>query len=505
MTQYQSVKVNFKFSNATRDWVNGMRKEPFHAAPEENSEAMRSSERGAALKPADEKIIRLTELRFKPANSNDAARAVLSHHFSQVPKCSFAKDDGISQYLGSETGMQPAPVSPREHVALHEDVPAIASETADGSRKSRFKLLREAFAAALLLHAIAAFAIFYVKVPLPKEASLVEGVTVISLVVDAENDAAQRASGDKDPVKEPVEEPVEKPIAVEIKNPVEKPVEKPAEPVRLPEPVQAKTEEILNDLPIPALGAAVPEILAARDDAMPKAEIAAPLPVEEPIEQPQVKEITAVIPEKKLKPEVKPEPGLKTAEPLPHPVSKPRDVKKVMNDKPKPVEKKPEEKKPEEKKPEPKKEELKKKPEKKKKPEEKRQTVKGNRGKDASDTTKGRKGAKDKKSTADDSSRGASNNREIGNAARSNYKGLIEKKLARAKSRVRNPGSGKVTVAFTITANGDVSGLRITRSSGNEKIDAAALKIVDKAAPFPAIPAEAGGKSLPMSMPVWFK
>lgn len=415
------------------------------------------------MKPADEKVIQLKELRFKPANSNDAARAVLSHHFSQVPKCSFAKDDGISQYIGSETGMDAAPASPREHVALHDDVPAIATDTTDYSKKSRFKLLREAFAAALLLHAVAAAAILYVQVPLPPDDSMVEGVTVVSLVVEGA-EAELVSAGEQDAPEEPVEEPVE----VEIKKPVG--------PVKEPEPVQAKTEDILKDVPMPALMSDVPEILTALDKAEAQTEVA-PQPVVEQkqVEEEPVKELKAAVPEK--------------TEP---------EIKSVVE------EKKPEEKKAEEKQPEPKKEEPKKKPEKKEKPVEKRRK-KGNQADALADSRKGANDSKPKGEANNADSRGASNNRELGNAARSNYKGIVQKKLQRAKSRVRNPGKGSVVVSFTITAGGDVSGLRLAKSSGNEKIDAAAMKIVSSAAPFPAIPAEAGRKTWPMSVPIQFK
>lgn len=395
--------------------------------------------------PADRQAIGSGELRLKAANSNDAMRADLLHHFSQVPRCSFARDDGISQYLGSEAGIDRAPESPAMHIALHDNVPAIATEPMAGSSKSGFKLQREAFAAALLLHAIAAFAITFARVPMPDEAALIEGVTIVSVVVDAESDASQRASGDKETVETTVEdEPT----------PLEKPVETPVGPAQGPQPVQAKTEDILRDLPMPELGTAVPEILTARVDAVPKMEIAAPAAVEKPVDMPPVNEMTAVVQEREIEP-------------------RKQEPKKTL--------------------------------EKNRRLVEKRKTVKGNQGKDATDAIKGRKGAKDKNAVAADSSRGDASNRELGNAARSNYKGLVQKRLQRAKSRVRNPGKGKVVVAFTITASGGISGLRIARGSGNEKVDAAAFRIVNSAAPFPAIPSEAGKKSWAMSVPIQFK
>jgi protein TonB len=68
-----------------------------------------------------------------------------------------------------------------------------------------------------------------------------------------------------------------------------------------------------------------------------------------------------------------------------------------------------------------------------------------------------------------------------------------------------SPAKGNVIVTFTILANGTVSGLRIQKSSGKEAVDAAALKVVRAAAPFPPIPAETGKESWPMTLPMTFK
>jgi protein TonB len=54
-------------------------------------------------------------------------------------------------------------------------------------------------------------------------------------------------------------------------------------------------------------------------------------------------------------------------------------------------------------------------------------------------------------------------------------------------------------------ADGSISGLAITQSSGKPAIDAAALKVVRSAAPFPPIPADAGRKSWKMTVPMTFK
>jgi len=458
----------------------------------------------ATATSAGRKVVMLRNLRFRPANSNDAARAQLAHHFAYVPKCSYARDDGISLYLGSQTGMDTAPASPKEHVALHRDVPDIAPEPVGASKKRRFKLLRDAFATALLLHAVAAAAMLFVSVPVALDDAQIEGETVISLVVEGDI-ADQVSAGEQDAPDEPEDDPVE----VEIKTPIATAVEKPVEPVKRPEPQPAKTEEILKDLPMPALTSDLLEILTARDTADTKTEAAAaPMVEERPVEEP-VQQTTAVIPDKPVetpvepKPVVKPEPIVSKVQPLAHPVSRPRVVEKAI-EKPKPVEKKPEETKPELKKEEPKKPEPKKKPEKKDKPVEKHRK-KGNKADAAITTRKGADDSKRKGKNNSNESLGASNNRELGNAAKSNYQGLVQKKLQRAKGRVRSPGKGTAVVTFTIAASGGISGLRLTKSSGNPKTDAAALKIVNSAAPFPAIPTATGRKSWQMRVPIQFK
>ena len=58
--------------------------------------------------------------------------------------------------------------------------------------------------------------------------------------------------------------------------------------------------------------------------------------------------------------------------------------------------------------------------------------------------------------------------------------------LARAKPRAGARGSA--TVTFSIGANGALRGARIAKSSGNAKVDQAALATVRRAGPFPPPP-----------------
>ena len=74
-----------------------------------------------------------------------------------------------------------------------------------------------------------------------------------------------------------------------------------------------------------------------------------------------------------------------------------------------------------------------------------------------------------------------------GNAAASNYPGQV----MRAIQRVRKPrvGShGLALVGFAIGGNGGLQSVGISRSSGSARLDREALKIVQKASPFPAPP-----------------
>jgi protein TonB len=415
------------------------------------------------VKPAD-KMVSLAELRFKPANSNDAARAVFSHHFVNVPRCSYARDDGISHYLGSETGMETFPASPGIDAPRVVDVPEIRGEPPEASGSPHRKLLRGGFALSVFLHAAAAIAIGYATLTLPDDADLEEGTLSVTLVVEGNAETDARAAGAAEEVEKSEDNPVEKQPA----KPVEKAAEEQQEPVKQPDvqkPRQVTTETILKDVPMPVPDADLPDILTALTEAEATTETAAKSPSEEKAEPSVAKPV-----------EQEKEP-----------------VEKKAEEQPKPVEQKAE----------PQKQEPKKQPE-KKKPTEKRKQNRGDQGEQASNARKGEVDA-DNKGKASTNSRGDSPDKEVGNAARSNYKGLVYRKLARAKGRIQSPAKGKVTVTFTVLANGAISGLKVTQSSGKPAIDSAALKIVRTASPFPPIPSETGWKSRFMIVPITFK
>ena len=88
----------------------------------------------------------------------------------------------------------------------------------------------------------------------------------------------------------------------------------------------------------------------------------------------------------------------------------------------------------------------------------------------------------------------------------SNYPGKVVAKLRRAlrgiSSSARAKARNDVQVSFTVNANGGVGGIRIARSSGSPELDAAALAVIRRAAPFPPIPADAGRTSWAFALPL---
>jgi periplasmic protein TonB len=60
--------------------------------------------------------------------------------------------------------------------------------------------------------------------------------------------------------------------------------------------------------------------------------------------------------------------------------------------------------------------------------------------------------------------------------------------------------TGDVKVSFTVDAGGSLARASIKSSSGYDELDNAALDAVRRAAPFPAIPAEAGRDNLALSI-----
>ena len=87
-------------------------------------------------------------------------------------------------------------------------------------------------------------------------------------------------------------------------------------------------------------------------------------------------------------------------------------------------------------------------------------------------------------------SAGTTRRQETGNAAASNYPGLVMKKISRVP-RPRVGARGTTVVAFSISAGGGLGAISLARSSGSARLDQAALRVVRRAAPFPPPPAGA--------------
>jgi len=451
--------------------------------------------------PADSKIVPLTALRFKPANSNDAARAVMTHNFLNVPTCSYAKDDGISHYINAESTIDTFPAAVGEHEALIKDIPQPVLEQQAPPIKMRHRLLRSGFALSVLLHASLVAVLTFVILDKPDEA-MVEGATVISLVVLGDNTSIENtAEGEKegdDEIEEPKPQPEKlAPPPPVVKQPIVKPKPEPTPPPP-PLPVQASAQDVLKDAaPLPQFDAPLPDILTAQTPATAKIDAPPPLVQElpKPIDPPKVLPLPVPPQEPRLEEPPKPVEPPKAEE---KPVEPPVPEQVILNP-PLPLEKPPEPKKPEIKIQTPKKKHVDKTEIKKE-----RKKRKGDTGAQQTTTRRGSSDGVKNGHSAKDKSNGATSS-EAGNAARSNYKGIVEKKLGRAQSRVRTHDKGSLVLSFTITASGAVSGARISRSSGNPELDAAALTLLDRAAPFPPIPTEAGRKSWPMTVPIEFR
>lgn len=81
-------------------------------------------------------------------------------------------------------------------------------------------------------------------------------------------------------------------------------------------------------------------------------------------------------------------------------------------------------------------------------------------------------------------------NTAAGNAAVSNYPGRVMRCISRA-GRPRVSSSGIAVVSFAIAANGRVGNVRMARSSGNARLDRAAIQTISRAGPCPRPPAGA--------------
>lgn len=77
-----------------------------------------------------------------------------------------------------------------------------------------------------------------------------------------------------------------------------------------------------------------------------------------------------------------------------------------------------------------------------------------------------------------------------GNAAASNYPGKVRSKISRTRQRNAG-GRGMARVRFSVSSSGAATGVSIARSSGNAKVDRAAVAHIKRASPFAKPPAGA--------------
>jgi protein TonB len=78
-----------------------------------------------------------------------------------------------------------------------------------------------------------------------------------------------------------------------------------------------------------------------------------------------------------------------------------------------------------------------------------------------------------------------SNAREV-----SNYPGQVMRRISRVR-KPRTNVSGSALIEFTISGNGALAALSVSRSSGNAQLDQMAAQVIQRAAPFPAPPSGA--------------
>ena len=96
-------------------------------------------------------------------------------------------------------------------------------------------------------------------------------------------------------------------------------------------------------------------------------------------------------------------------------------------------------------------------------------------------------GKKSAKAASSGKSKSNSKSRQSGNAAASNYPGKVYARIARTRQK-NSGGRGVAHVSFSVSSSGRAVGISIARSSGNARIDRAALAHVKRAAPFPKPP-----------------
>lgn len=97
----------------------------------------------------------------------------------------------------------------------------------------------------------------------------------------------------------------------------------------------------------------------------------------------------------------------------------------------------------------------------------------------------------------------ASNSGTGGEAEVAKYPSQVMNKI---RSSIRRIGqNGEAWVRFTVQANGRVSDVSVIKSSGKTEVDTAALALIQRAAPFPTIPAAANRATWTFELPLAFE
>ncbi len=66
-------------------------------------------------------------------------------------------------------------------------------------------------------------------------------------------------------------------------------------------------------------------------------------------------------------------------------------------------------------------------------------------------------------------------------------------------------GSGRATVTFTISRDGQVISARLASSSGKADLDAEAVAMVERASPMPSPPPELPGRTITLTIPITYR
>lgn len=88
--------------------------------------------------------------------------------------------------------------------------------------------------------------------------------------------------------------------------------------------------------------------------------------------------------------------------------------------------------------------------------------------------------------------------------ALSAYRGQLFSHISKKKMNPRSRLAGTAIVRFTVGPGGELLSREITSSSGSKLLDDAAVASIDRAAPFPAMPKDAGDEPMVVSVPFKF-